>query len=57
MISRLNQHTIPQTDSEALKEALAKTKNKTLARMIRAELESRKAAGVNRPLSIEDFLG
>jgi len=54
---KFSRYTIPQTDSQTLREVLAKTKSKALALQIKAELEARKAAGVDRPLTIEDFLG
>lgn len=56
-LSNLNQYTIPLASSEVLETALGQTKNAKLARLIRVELDSRKAAGVSRPLLIEDFLG
>jgi hypothetical protein len=56
-MAKLNKHTIPLTDSKELEVALKKTRDKKLAQMIRAELRSRESMGVDRPLTIEDYLG
>ena len=60
-------HTIGQMTLEALQESLKKEinlqtsrksvrQNWTLADAIQAEIEARQAAGVTRPLSLEDYL-
>jgi hypothetical protein len=53
----VNRWTVGQMVTEDLKEALVRTRDKQKQALIQAELDSRKATGVDRPLRIEDFLG
>jgi len=55
-LSFYNQHTIPRCTLEELKSVEKRTSDKKLKKLINAELSSRASAGVNRPLTIEDWI-
>jgi hypothetical protein len=56
-LSKITRWTVGQIATEELQEALRRTNDKQKRQMIQKELDSRKALGVNRPLTIEDYLG
>jgi hypothetical protein len=56
-LANINRWTIGQIPSEELEKALSRTTNKAKRALIQAELDSRKAVGVDRPVTLEDYLG
>ena len=55
-LANVNQYTIPQMHTAALEAALARTTDRRLRIIIQAELDARRSAGVDRPVTMEDYL-